>query len=455
MTHKKEITSNMVEGNILKTIIVFALPLLGSSLIQQLYNTADMIFTGNFIGKTAAAAVGSGSLLFACLIGLLTGLAVGVGVVVAQKIGAGNYTAAEKAVHCSLAFGSIIGILLTIGGLFFTRNLLELINTPTDVMPEAIIYLKIYFLSMFPMVIYNIGIGILRATGDSKRPFYVLALGGILNILANTVFIIFLDTGVAGIAIATLLSQCVTAAIIMYILYNANNAVRFSFKKLNLETGTLKEILYIGLPTGLQSVVITLSNLIVQYYINGYGTDAAAAYAAYFKLENLIWMPMVALGQAMTTFSGQNTGACNFKRIKKGTYIIGLLSIIIAASFAAIILLMPEFFFKIFINDNSVIQSGKSIIFITFPFYWLYGLMETYGGAVRGMGYALQVMFITGICLCLMRIIMLPLLTAFYNEFTTVAVVYPLSWLLTALVFILSFLYIYRLKTAKTASSPV
>lgn len=430
----------MTEGNILKAIVFFSLPLLGGSLIQQLYNTADMIFVGNFINKRAAAAVGASGLLFTCLIGLLTGVSVGVGIVVSQKIGAKDVSAANKTAHTAISFALLSGIILTIVGLIFSKKLLNIMNTPQEIMTEAVLYLKIYFLSMIPMILYNMGSGIIRSSGNSKTPFYILAIGGFLNVIANAVFIILFKMGVAGVAIATFISQSFTATLVIFYLFRNASIIKLKLDSFKVDFSILKKILYYGLPAGLQSMLITFSNIAVQYYINGYGGDTVAAYAMYFKLENFIWMPIVALGQAMTIFSGQNTGAKNYVRLKKGTFLTTILSCGVTVVIAFIILFFPTTFFRIFIKDKIVINLGLRIIFTTFPFYFLYSILETMGASVRGMGYSITSMSIIIGVLCVFRIVLLTIISRLNLGFQGVAFVYPITWFVTAVLFTVAFI---------------
>lgn len=437
---------DMTQGNIWKALVTFALPLLGGSLFQQLYNTADMIFVGNFVNKSAAAAVGASSLLFACLIGLFTGVSVGTGVVVAQKIGAKDMESAHKASHTAIYFSILGGVVITIIGILFSEKLLLLINTPMDILLEADIYLKIYFLSIIPMILYNMGSGIIRATGDSKTPFQILIIGGIVNVLANAFFIILMKLGVLGVAIATCISQLLTAFLVLRYLFRNKSIIKIEKSKLKIDNTLLKNILYLGLPAGIQSMIMTFSNIIVQYYINGYGKDAIAAYAFYFKLENFIWMPIVALGQATTTFVGQNTGARDFDRVKKGTINSVLLSGSVAITVASIILLFPTFFFRIFTSEMDVIDLGRKIIFISFPFYWFYSILETMGGSLRGMGYSIVTMIISVSTMSLFRILVLYILGKYNLEYYQMAVVYPITWGLSALSLTMAFIILLKKK---------
>ena len=433
---------DMTKGKIWTIILSFSLPLLGASLIQQLYNTADMIFVGNFVGKEATGAVGASSLLFTCIIGLFTGVSIGVGVAVSQKIGSKDLEMSSKVSHTAITFGIIGGIILTLIGFFSAEFLLTLMNTPKDIMYDSVLYLKIYFLSMLPMILYNIGAGIIRSTGNSKTPFYILIIGGLTNVLANYIFIVVFKMGVSGVAIATALSQTLTAAIVLTYLFKNKTAIKFKTSELKIDFSLLKQILYFGLPAGIQSMLITFSNIIVQYYINGYGGDAVAAYATYFKLENFIWMPIVAIGQASMTFSGQNVGANNYKRVKKGAFVAILLSGGLSILIATIILTFSHTFIRIFIKDKEIIYLGSQIALTTFPFYWLYSILEVLGSSLRGMGYSIVSMYITIICLCGVRISLLYLISKFNLDFKSVAYVYPMTWLFTASIFIIAFLKI-------------
>ena len=440
---------DMTKGKIWTIILSFSLPLLGASLIQQLYNTADMIFVGNFVGKEATGAVGASSLLFTCIIGLFTGVSIGVGVAVSQKIGSKDLEMASKVSHTAITFGIIGGIVLTLIGFFSAEFLLTLMNTPKEIMYDSVLYLKIYFLSMLPMILYNIGAGIIRSTGNSKTPFYILIIGGLTNVLANYIFIVVFKMGVSGVAIATALSQTLTAAIVLTYLFKNKTAIKFKTSELKIDFSLLKQILYFGLPAGIQSMLITFSNIIVQYYINGYGGDAVAAYATYFKLENFIWMPIVAIGQASMTFSGQNVGANNYKRVKKGALVAILLSGGLSILIATIILIFSHTFMRIFIKNEEIIYLGSQIALTTFPFYWLYSILEVLGSSLRGMGYSIVSMYVTTICLCGVRITLLYLISKFNLDFKSVAYVYPMTWFFTASIFIIAFLKIINKKDYK------
>ena len=424
--------SAMTEGKIVPSIVMFSLPLLGSSLVQQLYNTVDLLFVGNFTGKNGAAAVGSSGLVFTCLIGLFTGISVGVNVLIAQAVGAKRWKEASRAAHTALMVGFLGSILLTVLGILGAGPILKLLRTPDQVFAEAIAYVRIYFLSMISMVVYNMGSSILRAYGDSRTPFYVLIVGGVTNVAADYLFVAFLRQGVAGAAVATSISQTVSAVGILWCLCRGKSGITVRLRELYIDWGLVGRILRVGLPSGVQSMVITLSNIIVQWYINGYGDTAMAAFAAYFKLENFIYMPNLAFGQAVTTFVGQNLGAGNRERIKKGTAVTGLMAVGMSVIMAVAMLSFKQQLFRCFVDDREVVALGVQVVAVTFPFYWLYGILEVAGGAVRGMGRAMSSMCVTLSCLCIGRICLLAVSTRWIKGLEGVAVVYPVTWGMTA-----------------------
>lgn len=437
-------SGEMTKGSILPKLVLFSLPLLGSSLVQQMYNTADLLFVGNFAGKTAAAAVGSSSLIFTCLIGLFTGISVGVGIVVAHAWGAGNREDASRAGRTAIVIGFIGSLILMVVGLLGAEKILVLLRTPEEILKEAVIYVRIYFLSMVPMVIYNMGASILRACGNSKTPFYILIGGGIANILADALLVAVFRFGVVGAAAATSISQTISAVCMLWYLMSRRSQIRLSLRQIKIQTSTLKKILNYGLPAGIQAVFITISNVVVQYYINGYGEDAVAAYTAYFRIENFIYLPIMACGQAVTTFVGQNYGAGFMNRIKKGTGLGLLLSSLLTIFTTGIVLLIPETMVRLFIQDQAVVAYGVSILATTFPLYWLYAILEVMSGSIRGMGYSQisMIMVLTG--LCGLRIFLLSLLNRSGGDFYSVAKVYPVTWGVTAAGFLIIFWIIIK-----------
>ena len=342
----------LINGNISKALIWFALPLLGSSFIQLLYNAVDLIFIGNYVGKSASAAVGSGSLILTCLVGFITGIAVGAGVVVAQYYGAKDDKNLQDSVHTAVTLAGIGGIILTIAGLLLAPFILQWLRVPQEIFELSVSYIRIYFISILPMILYNIGSAVLRACG------------------------------VAGASWATTISQTLSAVLIVVHLFSAKREYRIYLKKLRIHKKQIIRIVKLGVPAGVQSSLLTISNMVVQFYINGFGQDAMAAFTAYFKVENFMYLPILAFGQAMTSFVGQNIGAGQLKRVKKGVKIgllLGMSSTIIVST---IVLLSRYYLFRMFNSELEVIQCGIQILMITAPVYFIYVAIEVLSGTV-------------------------------------------------------------------------
>lgn len=428
---------DLTQGNILKIFCLFALPLFFSSLFQQLYGTVDLLFVGEFLGKQETAAVGASGILVTCMIGIFTGVSVGTGVIVSQFRGAKDTANIRLCIKNAYLLGLFGGVVITIAGLLFSEIALELLNTPENIMEPALVYIRIYLLAVISMIFYNISSGILRALGDSRTPFRILATGGILNVILDALFIAILKWGVAGVAIATLLAQAFTAVIAFQKVLLTENWM----KETDIDFQMIKRILIVGIPLGLQSMIITFSNLAVQYNINGFGEDAVAAFSIYFKAENLIYLPIMAFGQAMLTFTGQNYGAGLKERIRKGAISCNLLSMGVTAVISAIVLFFGKQILGLFSDDLAVINEGLRIIHISFPFYFLYAILEVTGAVVRGIGKTTQSMFIIICNFCVVRITILSIFTAVFHSIEWVAAVYPITWCLTAV----SFVIYYRL----------
>lgn len=436
---------DLTQGNILKVFCLFALPLFYSSLFQQLYGTVDLLFVGEFLGKQETAAVGASGIIVTCMIGIFTGVSVGTGVIVSQFRGAKDTANIRSCIKNAYLLGMFGGVVITIFGLLFSEMALELLNTPENIMKPALLYIRIYLLAVIPMIFYNISSGILRALGDSRTPFQILATGGILNVFLDALFIAMLKWGVAGVAIATLLAQTFTAVIAFQKVLLSENSVKEFSEILFPDSQMLKRILTVGIPLGLQSMIITFSNLAVQYNINGFGEDAVAAFAIYFKAENLIYLPILAFGQAMITFTGQNYGAGLKERIRKGVISCNLLSMGVTAVLSAVVLFFGRQILGVFSDDPAVIEEGLRIIHVSFPFYFLYAILEVTGAVVRGIGKTTQSMFIIICNLCVVRITILSIFTAVFHSIEWVAAVYPITWCLTAV----SFVVYYRMCAKK------
>ncbi len=419
---------NLSEGPIGKSLVLFALPLLGSSLIQQLYGTLSLIFVGHILGKAASAAVGASSLLVSCMVGFFTGMSVGSGIVAARYFGAGNVSSLKNAIQTAMIISLAGGAVLSVLGYLLTPLLLTWMNTPADIFNQAGDYLRFYFFSLVSLVSYNMGAGILRSLGNSQAPMVYQLIGGLSNIATNIIFIQLLGWGLKGAAIAIFFSQTLAAFLVLWHLTKLDSAYTLSFRKIHIDTAILKKILSIGIPAGIQAMVITLSNLIVQYHINGLGVDSIAAFTAYFKVELFIYLPILAFGQAATTFTSMNIGAGKISRVRQGFKTGLFLSICTTLGLSLITLLLSAKAFALFSNDADVISIGRRLGFITFPFYFFYAILEVLGSTIRGAGKALPPMIIILLNLCLLRTALLYLVMHFYPSTAGVAAVFPVSW---------------------------
>ena len=438
----------MTKGPLFGPLAAFILPLIGASLFQQLYNTVDFLFVGNLLDKTAAAAVGAGSSLIYCTIGLFSGISVGTSVVAAQAIGGGDRERAERALHSSVVFGLVGGLIIMALFIGCAPAILRLLRTPESVMPQAVTYLRIYMLSVPLLIFYNMVSGGMRAYGDSRTPFLILVVCGLVNVAMDAVFLILIPLGVAGVSIATVISQALSAVLAARSAARPDSLLRLRFRRLRLDLPILKEVLSVGLPTGLQTIIITFSNIMVQYFINGFGETAVAAFATYYKVENLIYLPIMAFGQAATTFAGQNTGAGRFRRLRRGTLGATAAGALIVLLIAGLILAFPRTVFTWFMRDQEVVTVALQIALVSFPFYWLALLLEVIGGAVRGMGYAVRSMLIIIANLCVLRVGLLALFSAVFHTIPSLAAVYPISWAGAALCFALVFRRLIRPRIA-------
>lgn len=440
----KSKTKNLTEGKPWRIILFFALPLLGSSLIQQMYSTVDLIFVGRYLGTEAAAAVGSSDLLVTCLIGLFTGISVGSGVIAAQAFGSGDRKRLHRLIQSVVFFGFIGATALLILGLLLTPVFLRLLNTPDDVFPLAVTYLRIYFFSIFSIVLYNLGSGIVRALGDSAAAMRFQVVGGLANVIADFLFIAVFSWGVAGAALATFLSQTAAALMTIRYLQRLDADIALRIREPQIDGRILRNVLQIGIPSGIQSMIISFSNLFIQSIINGFGVDTMAAFAAYFKVELFIYYPIVAFGQALVTYTAQNMGAGRMDRIKSGmvtTLIMGIATVLVI-SLGLLAVIQPVF--GLFNPDAAVIADGARIARITFPLYFLYVLQECFGSASKGMGKALSPMVIIILTMCVLRIAALEVTTSIHHELEAVAIVYPITWLCASLLTGINFLHVWR-----------
>lgn len=424
--------NDLTQGNITKQLIRFALPLLIGALVQQLYSTVDMMFVGQVLGTTAAAAVGSSGMIVNCIVGFFTGLSVGVGVVVGKCVGSRDEDRLRRILHCAAGLTLLMGFTFTVGGYLLAPTLLGWMDTPADIFPEALKYIRIYLLSLFSIVSYNIGTGVLKALGDSKTPTIFQLIGGITNVIGNYLFIVVLNWGVAGAALTTLLSQTMAAGLTVSRLFRLPEGYRLRLRLIRLEPKLAGEILSVGIPSAIQAIMISLSNAIIQTSINRMDVTSIAAFTAYYKVENVIYYPIMAVGQACSAFISQNVGAGRLDRAREGTKKAITLGVGVTLSVCALVLLLRRGAFSLFSNDPAVISLGGKIGMVAYPFYFLYVFLEVFADSIRGAGKALPTMIITIVNMCLVRVAVLNILLHFFPSVLSIAAVYPITWLCTA-----------------------
>ena len=393
------------------------------------------------MGKQALAAVGGpASTLINLLVGFFTGLSSGATVVISQFYGAKHKDDVRKAVHTSIALSIAGGAVIMVLGIAFAGVALRAMNTPEDIMGMSLTYMRIYFLGVIPSLIYNMGSGILRAVGDSKRPLYFLIASTLTNIVLDLFFVLVLRMGVAGVAIATSLSQVASAAMVMYALMKTDDMYRLYLREIRFSPSILSAIIRIGLPAGLQSTMYSVSNLIIQASINSFGTDTIAAWTAYSKIDGMFWMIMSAYGVSITTFAGQNFGAGKYDRIHKSVRVCIGMSAFTSVLLSAIVLVGGRFFLGLFTDDPGVADIGMSIIHVIAPTYITYICIEILGGTARGCGDSIIPMLLTCFGVCVLRVIWILGIVPIHRDLATVAFSYPLTWAVTSVMFIVYYL---------------
>ncbi len=424
----KQKTNLMTEGSIVKNLLLFALPLILGNLLQQMYNTADSIIVGNFVGSNALAAVGSSGSPIYLLIGFSQGVAVGAGVVVSQYLGAGDRREAREAVHTSLAIAVVMGLVLTIGGVACGKALLVAMNTPAEVLADAVTYLRLYFGGVLFSVVYNMTAGILNAAGNSRRSLVYLAAASVTNIVLDLVLIAGLKMGVAGAAIATDLSQLVSCVLSLRFLMKTDDACHVDLADIRLHGKMAGRIIRVGLPTGIQNMVISISNVLVQASVNGYGAAAMAGFGAYMKIDGFNILPVTSISMAATTFVGQNYGAGRLDRVKKAVWVTLGIGILYTLCTGAALLAGQDFILHLFTRDEAVIAFGKLAMRWFCPFYFLLSILHGLAGAVRGTGASVPPMVVLLVSLCLFRIVWIQFALPFFSGIDGVFILYPVSW---------------------------
>ncbi|MCI9361861.1 MAG: MATE family efflux transporter [Hungatella sp.] len=441
---EKNVNQNQItEGVIWQQLLLFFFPILFGTFFQQLYNTVDAIVVGRFVGKEALAAVGGPTgVIINLLVGFFVGLASGATVIISQYYGAKKPEMVGYAVHTAIAFSILCGGAITVIGFFGAPIALRGMGTPADVVEHAILYMRIYFIGTIFNLIYNIGSGILRAVGDSKRPLYFLIASCMTNIVLDLCFVVGLKMGVAGVALATILSQAVSTVLVLLVLTHTKDMHRVSFSQIKLDQRMLKRIIRIGLPAGLQSVMYSSSNVIIQSSVNSLGTDTVAAWTAYGKIDAMFWMIVNAFGISITTFVGQNFGAEKLDRVKKGIRICLAMAMGATICMSAFLYRFGLYIFEIFTTDAAVLDIGLEILHFLVPTFFTYVVVEIYSGALRGIGDSWIPMFLTMIGVCALRVVWLLTVVPFHKTIRMIVFSYPLTWVVTS-IFFLIYLHIY------------
>lgn len=424
----------MTEGHIFKQLLYFSIPLIIGNLFQQLYNTVDSIVVGNFIGDNALAAVNSSGAIINLLVSFFMGLSMGGGVTISNYFGGKNREGVHKAVHTTFALSLFSGVFSTIIGFVFTPTILKLVNVDPEVMADSILYLRIYFFGISGLIIYNMCCGILRAVGNSRHPLYFLIISSVINVVLDIVFVAVFKWGIVGVAIATLIAQFVSALLSVRQLMIADQMYRLELKKVHFHMDTLKKIIKIGLPSALQNAVVSFSNVVVQANINSFGKEAMAGAGSYMKVDGFALMPVMSFSMALTTFVGQNVGAMEYERVKKGIKIGVLMSCLTIFLVSLILFAFAPQVMSIFSSNPNVIAIGKTMMYSIAPFYTFVAISHALAGALRGAGLSKVPMYILIICWCFIRIIWITVTVKLFNDIRFVFLGWPVTWILSTIV---------------------
>lgn len=456
MNNNKKYEMDMCSGPILGKMLMFALPLMLSSVLQLLFNAADVVVVGKFAGDNSLAAVGSTGSLVNLLVNLFVGLSVGANVMAARHFGAKQHEELSKTVHTAITVAAVSGVILTFIGVIFADNILRLMSTPEPVLPLAALYLRIYFGGMIANMLYNFGSAILRAVGDTKRPMYFLTFAGVVNIVLNLIFVIVLKMDVAGVAIATVISQCISALLVLRCLVREQGAIHLDVKKLGIDAAEFKNIVRIGLPAGLQGCVFSLSNVVIQSSINSFGETTVSGSAASANLEGFVYVAMNAFHHATLNFMSQNYGAGKYSRLKR-VMICGLGCVIVAGLVLGNLeVLFGRRLLSLYTSSPEVIEAGIIRLTINNTLYCLCGMMDVMVGVMRGIGYSVMPMIVSLLGACGTRLIWIATIFRIesFHRIETVYIAYPISWFLTFAAHVVCYL-IVRKKAIPSADKTV
>ncbi len=439
--HRNQTARLLTEGKPSKVLVSFAFPIFLSQLFQQLYNTADSFIVGNYLGKEALAAVNSSGSLIYLLISFFVGASMGAGVVISRYFGAGNLDRVSKAVHTNIIFSLICGVVLSVFGVTMTPHILRWMGVPEDVMPNSVAYLRYYFLGCVPVVMYNSMKGVMNAVGDSRRPLYYLIVSSVLNVALDFLFVGVFGLGVEWAAIATVISQTVSSILCLIQLTRKGTVYRLEWKKLRIDLESLKQITKYGLPTGVQNSVIGFANVLVQTNINSFGKLAMAACGAYSRIEGFVFLPIMSMSMALTSYIGQNLGAKRYDRAKQGAHFGILTSVIMAEIIGIVLFFFGGFFISTFINDADpeavaeIIAIGARQCRVESLFFFLLAFSHAVAGICRGAGKAIVPMIIMLAVWCVLRIIYITVAMSIRHEIILLFAAYPLTWFLSSVIY--------------------
>ncbi len=437
---------DMCTGSILRKMLMFAVPLMFSSILQLLFNAADIVVVGRYAGDNSLGAVGSTTSLINLLTNLFVGLSVGANVLVAHYYGAKEKGDLRKAVHTVITISILSGILLTVIGLVGARQFLIWMDTPTKVLPLATTYLRIYFVGMTATMVYNFGAAILRAVGDTKRPLYYLIFAGTVNVGLNLLFVIKFDMDVAGVALATVISQCISAGLVLRCLIKETGGIHLDLRCLGIDKSNFMKILQVGLPAGFQGMLFSLSNVVIQSSVNGFGETIVAGNSAAGNIEGFVYMAMNAFHQAAISFTSQNIGAGRYDRVNKILYTAQLYVVIVGLSMGLAVVKFGEPLLGLYTNNPVVVDAGMIRLKYIVTLYFLCGMMDVMVGSLRGLGYAIMPMIVSLIGACGLRLVWIATIFKL-PEFHTIEMIYityPITWTLTLLAHIICFMIVRR-----------
>ena len=435
---------DMTHGALWSKILIFALPLAASSILQQLFNSVDTAVVGRFASSQALAAVGSNGSLISLMINLFIGISLGSNVVIAHYIGERSEQNIQSAIHTAIVVALLSGFFVMILGQFIARPVLLLMGTPEDVIELAVLYLRIYLIGMPFIMLYDFGSSILRSTGDSRRPLYSLIVAGVVNTLLNLVLVIVFHMGVAGVAIATVISNVVSSGIVMYILLHEAEPIRLDVHKLKINPKELKKILAIGIPAGLQGMMFSIANVCIQSTINSFGSAAIAGSAAALNYEFFSYFMVNAFAQAAVTFTSQNYGAGEYDRCKRIFRISMLFSLVSCGLLSGVFVIGRDFFLRLYTTDEAVLVFANQRILIATTLELLTSIYEISAGAMRGLGHSLLPAIITFLGSCVLRLIWIATACRMVHEFWMLMIIYPISWVVTGIAMMIAYYCIRR-----------